>query len=182
MFFGRFGVFQGLGRNSWSPGPAAPSPLGPALALIGFVGLCLLAGGAGAALTSRSVGSWYDTLQKPPLTPPKQVFGPVWGVLYVMIGVSGWLVWRRCGGSRPLRLWGWQLALNAAWTPVFFRLRNPVLALAVLITLVGVVLQTIRSFWNVHRPAALLMTPYAVWTVFALYLNSGFVWLNSFHD
>ncbi len=175
-------VFQNIDRDNWGAGPTSPSPLGPALALIGFVGLCLLAGGAGAALTSRSIESWYDTLNKPPLTPPREVFGPVWGTLYVMMGVAGWMVWRRCGGSRPLRVWGWQLALNAAWAPIFFRLRSPLLAFAVLITLIGVLLQTIRSFWSVDRPAAWLMVPYAAWTFFAVYLNAGFVWLNPFHD
>ena len=95
------------------------------LALVGFVGLCLLVGAAEAALSSRAVQGWYLSLTQPPGTPPAWVFGPIWTVLYIMIGVAGWMVWRHASGVRPLRLWGWQLAANAAWTPAFFGLHSP---------------------------------------------------------
>jgi len=129
-------------------------------------------------MTARSVQGWYLSLVRPPLTPPNFLFGPVWSVLYLMIGVAGWLVWRRQGAGRALRIWGWQLAVNAAWSPVFFGLQRIGLALAVAAALVATVALTVRAFARVHRPAAWMMAPYLAWTCFAAYLNAGFWWLN----
>ena len=129
-------------------------------------------------MAEHAINGWYLSLRRPPGTPPNEVFGSDWGVLYVLTGVSGWLAWRRCGGSRPLRLWGWQLALNAAWVPAFFGLGSPLLGLAILGTLVPLIVITIRSFASVHRGAAWLLVPYAAWTIYGLYLNAGFCWLN----
>jgi tryptophan-rich sensory protein len=150
----------------------------PYLALVGFIGLCLLVGAAGGALTAAAIRTWYLTLTPPPLTPPNWVFGPVWTTLYVMIGGAGWLVWRRRGAGPAMRLWGWQLAANAVWTPAFFGLHSPGLGLAVILVLLGLIGLTIRAFWRVQRLAAALMMPYCAWTVFAAYLNLGFWWLN----
>lgn len=150
------------------------------LALVGFVGLCLLVGAADAAISSYAVRHWYLSLTRPPGTPPNWVFGPVWGVLYVLMGVAGWLVWRRVGAARPLRLWGWQLAANAAWTPFFFGLHNPPLALADMVVLLALLVFTVRSFRRVHPVAAALLLPYLLWTGYAAYLNAGFWWVNSF--
>ena len=158
--------------------PGASAPVSPWLALVGFVGLCLLVGSANGALTARSVQGWYLSLARPPLTPPNWVFGPVWTVLYVMIGVAAWLVWRRQGAGRALRIWGWQLAVNALWSPVFFALHRIGLALAVVAALAGAVALTIRAFARVHRVAAWLLAPYLAWACFAAYLNAGFWWLN----
>lgn len=149
------------------------------LALVGFVGLCLLVGIVGGTITNASVHTWYPSLTAPPATPPAWVFGPVWTTLYVTIGVAGWLVWRRCGSSYPLRLWGWQLAANALWTPAFFGLQSPAVALVVILALLVLLTMTIRAFFTVMRPAAWLMLPYFAWTLFATYLNAGFWWLNS---
>jgi benzodiazapine receptor len=148
------------------------------LALVGFVGLCLLVGAAEAALSSRAVQGWYLSLTQPPGTPPAWVFGPIWTVLYIMIGVAGWMVWRHASGVRPLRLWGWQLAANAAWTPAFFGLHSPVLALAVSVVLLGLIVLTIRAFWRLCRPAGWLMLPYLAWSCYATYLSAGFWWMN----
>jgi len=150
------------------------------LALVGFVGLCLLVGAAGAAVSTSAVRHWYPSLTHPPGTLPSWVFGPVWTALYLMIGVAGWLGWRRCGASQPLRLWGWQLAANALWMPIFFGLRSPGPALAELAVLLALLALTIRSFARVQRAAALLMLPYFAWTLYAAYLNTGFWWLNRF--
>ena len=171
-------VFQQTGPEEWGSYPGSSAPVSPILALIGFVGLCLLVGAAAAALVASALHGWYPSLTRPPGTPPNWVFGPVWTVLYVMIGIAGWLVWRRSGAARPLRLWGWQLAANALWTPAFFGLHNPPLALAVMAALLVLIGLTIGSFLRLHRFAAWLMLPYLTWTIFAAYLNVGFWWLN----
>ncbi len=122
--------------------------------------------------------TWYATLACPPLTPPNWLFAPVWTLLYVMVGVAGWLVWQRKGASRPLRLWGWQLAANALWVPAFFGLRSPPLALAVMAAMVPLTVLTIRSFRRIRPTAAWMMAPYLAWCSFAAYLNAGFWLLN----
>jgi len=106
------------------------------------------------------------------------VFAPVWTVLYVMIGTAAWLVWRRLGGGRPLRLWGWQLAANALWAPCFFALHSPAVAMGVMIVLLALIGVTIHAFRRVQRRAAVLMLPYAAWCLYAGYLNAGFLLLN----
>ena len=148
------------------------------LALVGFVGLCLLVGLSGGAITAGALHTWYPSLSRPPLTPPNWVFAPVWTVLYVMIGVSGWMVWQRQGASRPLRLWGWQLAANALWVPAFFGLRSPVLGMAVIVAMLVLAAMTAHAFRRVRRVAAWLMVPYLGWGLFAAYLNLGFLVLN----
>lgn len=172
-------VFQPTGPEEWGSYPGSSAPVSPILALVGFVGLCLLVDGAAAALVTTSIHGWYLSLHRPPGTPPNWVFPLVWTTLYVMIGVAGWLVWRRAGAARPLRLWGWQLAANALWTPAFFGLHNPPLALAVMAALLALIVVTISSFARLHRTAAVLMLPYLAWTLYAAYLNAGFWWLNA---
>lgn len=148
------------------------------LALVGFVGLCLLVGTVGGTITARSVNTWYAALHAPPGTPPNWVFAPAWAGLYVMIGTAAWMVWQRNGASRPLRIWGWQLAANALWVPAFFGLHSPPLAMAVLALMIGLTIWTIRSFRRIRRAAAWLMVPYLGWSGFAAYLNAGFWLLN----
>jgi tryptophan-rich sensory protein len=148
------------------------------LALVGFVGLCLLVGAADGALVSGQLHGWYPALTRPPGTPPNWLFGPVWTTLYALIGIAAWLVWRRSTTTRPLRLWGWQLAANALWTPAFFAVHSPPLALAVCVVLLALIALTVRSFARVRPLAAWLMAPYLAWTVYATYLTAGFWWLN----
>ncbi|MBV8522436.1 MAG: tryptophan-rich sensory protein [Acetobacteraceae bacterium] len=148
------------------------------MALVGFVGLCLLVALAGGAIARTSVKTWYATLAAPPGTPPAWIFAPVWAVLYLLIGVAGWLVWRRSGAARPVRLWGWQLLFNALWTPAFFGLHSPSLALIDILLLLAVAALTLRDFAEVRPVAAWMFTPYFGWTCYAAYLNAGFWWLN----
>lgn len=142
------------------------------------MGLCLLVGAADGAILAGVERGWYLSLTRPPATPPSWLFGPVWTLLYVMIGVAGWMVWRHSAATWPLRLWGWQLAANAFWTPAFFALHSPPLALAVSIVLLALVALTTRCFARLRPPAAWLMTPYLAWTCYATYLTAGFWWLN----
>ena len=148
------------------------------MALIGFVGLCLLVGASGGAITADSARGWYLTLARPPGVPPNAAFPVVWSLLYVMMGVAAWLAWRQPGHRRALRLWGWQLLANALWTPAFFGLHSPALGLAVLGVLLPLIVLTIGGFLPLDRRAAALMLPYLLWTLYATYLTAGFWWLN----
>lgn len=153
------------------------------MALLGFVGLCFLVFIANGAITSGNVSGWYHALRTPPLTPPDWLFGPVWTVLYLCIAVSAWLVWRRMDVAMErkraaLRVWGWQLLLNAAWPPIFFGLHSLGGGMLAITALALGVALTIRAFWPVQRGAAVLLMPYLAWVCFAAYLNAGFWQLN----
>ncbi len=174
----RICVFQHSGPNDWGSYPGSSVPVSPTLALVGFVGLCLLVGVVDGTMTVRALHHWYHALHAPIGTLPNWVFVPVWTTLYVMIGVAAWLVWRRLGAAPPLRLWGWQLAANALWVPAFFGLHSPALAMGVAIILLVLVGLTIRAFRRIHRIGSMLMIPYGAWCVYTAYLNAGFLLLN----
>jgi tryptophan-rich sensory protein len=150
------------------------------------MGLPLLAGAVGADIAEAALRGWYHALTLPPGVPDGRLFGWVWAALYVMIGLSAWLVWRRgragvvarVRAARGLRLWGWQLLLNAAWMPAFFGLRSPLLGLLVMVPLLLLTAATMWQFAKVRRPASWLMLPYMLWTCYAAYLNGGILWLN----
>ena len=149
--------------------------------MVGFVGLCLLVGAAGGAVTAPAIRGWYLSLARPPGVPPDWVFAPVWTTLYILMGVAAWLVWCRLplGEARTaLRLWGWQLAANAIWTPMFFALHSPGVALAVILGLLGLIGLTLHTFLRVRLLAGWLLVPYVGWVCYATYLNAGFWWLN----
>ena len=152
-------------------------------ALFGLLGLCLLVGLSDSVFTRSGRAGWYDLQAHPAGTPPDWVFPLVWSALYVLMAVAAWLVWRHAGFARrahyrALRLWGWQLFANALWTPVFFGLRQPGLALIVIVALFALVGATCRAFWRVDRIAAALLLPYLVWVGYAGWLTAGFWWLN----
>ena len=152
--------------------------MSPVLALVGFVGLCLLVAAADGSIVAGAARGWYLSLNRPPGTPPNWVFAAVWTALYAMIGLAGWLVWSRTVGTRALRLWGWQLAANAFWTPAFFALHSPPLAFAICLVLLGLIALTLRAFLPLRPAAAWLMAPYLAWTGYVTYLTAGFWWLN----
>jgi len=148
-----------------------------------FVALVVVfsAAAVGGAATSSSVGDWYQALRKPPFNPPAWVFGPVWTALYAMMAVAAWLVWRRRGfadAQLPLALFGLQLALNAAWSVLFFGLRNPGLALVDIVLLWAAILGTLLTFRPISAPAAALLSPYLAWVSFAGVLNYAIWSLN----
>jgi translocator protein len=146
-------------------------------ALIGFIGLALLVCLADSSLAA-SAHRWYLSLAAPPGTPPQWLFVSIWGVLCVLMGLGGWLVWRRSISARPLRLWSWQLAVNALWTPALFGLHRPLFGAAVLVALIPLIALTIWRFARVNRAAAYLLIPYLVGTGYSLYLNAGIYCLN----
>ncbi|WP_255198287.1 TspO/MBR family protein [Halorarius litoreus] len=133
------------------------------------------------ALTASEITGWYATLQQPALTPPNWVFGPVWTLLYALMGVSLALVWRE-RASRTAKigigLFVVQLALNFAWSLVFFGAQSPFGGLVVIVPLVGFILATIVVFDRVDRRAALLLVPYLLWSSFATYLTYSIWVLN----
>ena len=119
-------------------------------------------------------GEWYGTLRKPSWNPPPWIFGPLWTVLYLMMATAAWLVWRRGGWEaqkRPLTLYLVQLALNAAWTPIFFGLKMPGPAFAEILVLLGAIVATTLAFRAVRKSAAVLLVPYMAWVSFAAFLN-----------
>ena len=118
---------------------------------------------------------WYAALAKPPFNPPNWIFGPVWSVLYVMIGIAGARSFERGGG---LRLWLAQMVLNFAWTPAFFVLHRPGVALVIILGMLATIIAFIVTRWNADRISALLFVPYAAWVAFASLLNASIVVLN----
>lgn len=123
-------------------------------------------------------GEWYSGLAKPSFNPPNWVFGPAWTLLYFMIAVAGWRIWRSGPGGRAIRLWGVQLALNFAWSPAFFGAHRVDLALAIVLALLGAIVAFIVAAWRQDRAAAGLFVPYAGWVAFASALNGAILALN----
>lgn len=142
------------------------------LAFIALVALVALAAG------QFMPGPWYAGLAKPSWMPPNWLFGPVWGVLYLMIAVAGWLVWRTQGAGAALGLWGAQLALNGLWSPVMFGAHSIGLALAVIVAMWLVIAAFIAVSWRPVRWAALLFLPYFAWVSYATALNFAIWRLN----
>jgi len=137
--------------------------------VIGVVAIGLTIG----ALTRP--GPWYASLAKPFFNPPNWIFGPVWAVLYVMIGIAGARSFERGEGMRP---WLTQMALNFAWSPAFFGLQQPVLALIIVLGMLAAIVAFIVTRWSADRVSALLFVPYAAWVAFASLLNAAIVVLN----
>lgn len=141
-----------------------------------------LLGAAGAWFTSNVVDTWYADLVKPAGAPPNWVFAPVWTILYALIGISFALIWHRTDEAGPRRRavipFFVQLALNLAWTPIFFGAQQMAAALAVIVTLLAAIAWTIRRFSRVSVLAAWLLAPYLAWVGYATYLNAGYVFLN----
>lgn len=137
--------------------------------------ICLIIGFLASAATQSSVNTWFVTLNKPNFNPPSWLFAPVWTVLYILMGVSAGWVWAKGFHHKwvktGLYYFGFQLLLNAFWSIAFFGLRNPFLALLVILALLCMLFLTIRSFYVVSRVAALLLVPYLLWVCFATALN-----------
>lgn len=123
-------------------------------------------------------GEWYTALEKPFFDPPNWLFGVVWPVLYVIIAVAGWRVWERRPGGMAMRLWALQLALNFAWSPVFFVAHSIAGALAIVLALFVTIVAFMVVAARVDRGAAALFAPYAAWVAFATLLNAAILWLN----
>lgn len=142
--------------------------------LLAFLVITFAAAAIGGALTSTSLDSWYLTLNKPSINPPNWIFGPVWTTLYAMMGIAAWLVWRRGSWLQTraaLGLFFVQLALNVAWSGLFFGLRRPDIAFWEILLLWSAIAITAAAFWRHSTVASLLLLPYLVWVSFASLLN-----------
>ncbi len=139
-------------------------------------------GGLGGFVTASSIGTWYAGLERPPGNPPNAVFGPVWTLLYALMGIAFALIWHRAPAGpakrRALAAFAVQLVLNLAWTPVFFGLHQLAAALAVIGLLLLAILVTLFRFFPLDRTAGILLVPYLLWVGYATYLNAGFLVLN----
>lgn len=151
----------------------------PAAGLIVWILVSMAAGWVGSRFMP---GEWYATLVKPSWNPPSSVFAPVWSVLYVLMGVAAWLVWRKeglSGAPAALGLFLFQLVLNALWSYLFFGAHRPDLAFIDIVALWLVILATTIGFWRVSVPAGVLLLPYLCWVGFASALNLQLWRLNS---
>ena len=149
------------------------------ISLILFILLTLLVELIGGFWTRGSVTTWYPTLIKPSWNPPSFVFGPVWTVLYIMIAISGWLIYQASDSHKrnvALILYGIQLSLNFIWSFLFFSLQSPILGLIDIILLCFILGLTIFKVWQVRPIAAFLLVPYFIWVMYAATLNSA-IWL-----
>ncbi len=149
------------------------------IALAGFTALTFSAAGIGSAFTARSVRTWYPSLRKPRGNPPAYYFGPVWTVLYLLMTFAAWNVWRVGSGwegaTSAIVIFLLQLALNAAWSAIFFGLRAPGWALLEIVFLWLSILATIFAFWKISPLSGELLLPYLAWVSYAAYLNAG-IW------
>ena len=148
--------------------------------------LCIAAmvimGGLGGAVTAGSIADWYAPLRKPPGTPPNFVFGPVWTLLYAMLGSSLALIWHHAPAGaerrRALGLAAFHLILNLSWSPVFFGLHQVAAALGIICFMVITAAMVIKSFLRLRKSAGLLWIPYFLWISCATWLNAGILLLN----
>lgn len=143
---------------------------------------CELVGFLGTPFTLNAIPTWYSTLEKPFFAPPNWIFGPVWTLLYFLMGVAFYLIWKQGWQKKKIRAAGKyfvvQLAINFIWSPIFFGLRSPLLGLIVIVTMWVLILTTIKKFYPISQLAAYLLVPYLLWVTFATMLNAAIVILN----
>lgn len=147
--------------------------------LLFSVFLCLSAGFVGSFFTTPAIPAWYASLNKPFFNPPNWIFAPVWTTLFLLMGVSLYLVWIKNGiNSKPMIIFFIQLAFNLSWSILFFALKSPISALIDIVILWGLILSTILEFLKISKPAGYLLFPYLAWVSFASVLNFSIVILN----
>jgi benzodiazapine receptor len=153
-----------------------------AIRLAGSVVICMLAGLIGSLFTTPKIATWYAGLAKPSFTPPGWLFGPVWTLLYILMGIALYLVWRKglavSGVRTALAVFAAQLVLNAAWSYAFFGAESPLAGLVVIVALWAAIAISIALFAPLSRAAALLLVPYILWVSFASVLNASVYYLN----
>jgi len=153
----------------------APSKITLAMGLVVSIAICFLAASIGGFATSSSVSSnWFVELNKPSWNPPNWIFGPVWSVLYLMMAVAAWLVWKQSGFAKSRLALGWfafHLLLNILWSVLFFGLQQPGWAAIEIVVLWISIAVSIGLFYRHSKLAAALMVPYVLWVSFATFLN-----------
>ena len=145
--------------------------------------ICQMAGVIGSIFTAGSVTSWYPTLVKPSFSPPGFYIGLIWIVLFTLMGISLFLIWRETPSNLAARIalyfFAAQLIVNVLWSVAFFGMRSPISGLVVIAFLWILILITIIKFWPINRTAALLLIPYIAWVSIAAYLNFSIWRLNT---
>ncbi len=151
--------------------------------LVVSIVICQLAGLIGSLFTTPSIPTWYATLQKPSFTPPNWLFAPVWTTLFVLMGISAFLVWRKGLNDKQVRIslsiFGAQLILNILWSIMFFGLKSPLVGFIEISILWLAILFTILKFFKISKTAGILLIPYILWVSFAAILNISIMILNS---
>ena len=152
------------------------------LKALAFVLVSEAAGIIGSIFTISSIPTWYPTLNKPSFSPPNYLFGPVWTLLYALMGIAAFLVWekglKKKEVKKGLTLFFIQLVLNSLWSIIFFGFQNPTLALFEIIILWTFILKTTLVFYKISKSAGYLFIPYLLWVTFAAFLNLSIVLLN----
>lgn len=150
--------------------------------LLTSVSLCFAVAFLGSLITLPSIPTWYAQLNKPFFSPPNWIFGPVWTILYLLMGLSLFLVWdkglKNKIAEKAVKIFLVQLALNLAWSVVFFGFHLPWLAFAIIIALWIFIFMTIKYFSKISKSAAYLLLPYIVWVSFAAFLNLFITLIN----
>ncbi len=158
----------------------------PSIRSAGLLVLCiaipLLAGVIGSFVTMSAIPTWYAQLEKPSFTPPNWVFGPVWTVLYILMGVSLYLIVQNGLERRAVQqgviIFSAQLALNTLWSIAFFGMQSPLYGLITILALLALISATIVSFWRISKTATAFLVPYACWVCLATALNAMILVLN----
>lgn len=161
-------------------GMASPAKQKQVVGLVAWLVASFIAAGIGGAATVTA-GTFYAQLVRPEWAPPSWVFGPVWTVLYALMGIAAWLVWREAGfraARTGLILFVAQLALNALWSWLFFGWHRGALAFADIVLLWALIVATLVAFWRVKPLAGALLVPYLLWVSFAMALNYSVWQLN----
>lgn len=147
------------------------------------IGVCQFAGIIGSIFTASTVSSWYPTLIKPNFSPPAWLFGPVWVLLYFLMGISLYLIWQNKAkdNKKSLIIFGIQLILNVFWSFLFFGLKSPLYGLIDILLLLAAIILTIAFSFKISSYAAILLIPYLAWVFFATILNYSIMSLNYSH-
>jgi tryptophan-rich sensory protein len=150
--------------------------------LITSILICQGVGAIGALFTSPAISTWYATTQKPSFNPPNWIFAPAWTFLFLLTGISLYLVWSKGWEDKKIKpavfVFGIQLILNLFWSLLFFSLQSPLYAFIEIIILWMAILLTINAFYRISKPAAYLLIPYILWVSFAAVLNFAIMTLN----
>lgn len=153
------------------------------LPLIVSLAVCFLAAAVGSVFTTGAIDTWYESLNKPVFNPPNWIFGPVWSLLYLLMGISLYLVWitkaNKMARRKGIIFFFIQLVLNLLWSILFFSLKSPTAAFVEIIILWILIFLTIKNFLQISKSAGRLLFPYLAWVSFAVILNLSIILLNS---
>jgi benzodiazapine receptor len=155
-----------------------------AILFVSFIIVAQMAGIIGSIFTTNSVDTWYREISRPSFTPPNWLFAPVWITLYLLMGISAYLVWKKGANKKEVKtaliLFFIQLVLNSLWSIIFFGLHLTLIAFIEIILLWFVILFMIIKFYSISKTASLIQIPYILWVSFAAVLNFSFAALNAF--